>query len=89
MDRLGIHILCVQETHIAGTDSYFTDAGSLIILSGGAPGEREYAGVAFIIPASIRPFVIGYKEHINRLASLRIRILAVYAPITIAEYVIQ
>ena len=30
MDRLWIHILCVQETHIAGADSYFLDASSLI-----------------------------------------------------------
>ena len=74
MDYLGIHIMCIQETHIAGADLYLSDAGSLIILSGGVPGEREHAGVGFIISALARAFVIGYKEHTNRLASLRIRI---------------
>ena len=68
MDRLGIYILCVQETYIVRADSYFSDAGSLIILSGGVPGERNHAGVGFIIPALARAFVIGYKEHCNRLA---------------------
>ena len=95
MDRLGIHILSVEETYIVGADSYFSDVGSLIIVFGGALGEREYAGVGFIIAAPTRAFVIEYKEHTYRLASLRIRIsggqlgiVSVYAPINIAKYAI-
>ena len=63
MREKGIDVLCMQETHIAGADSYISDAGSLIILSGGVLGEREYAGVGFIVSPFIRRFVIGFVEH--------------------------
>ena len=81
---------------IAGADAYISDAGSLIVSLGGILGEREYVGVGFIISVSARPFVLGYREYTNRLASLRIRIsggqlgiVVVYAPISVVDYDIR
>ena len=74
MHDLGIHILCIQETHIAGADSYVTTGGSLVTLSGGILGEREYAGVGFLISPTARPYMKSFSKHSDRLATLRTHI---------------
>jgi len=67
-----------------------TPEGYLVILSGGQPltdGEREYAGVGFIISPDLRKSVMSYMQHSSRLAVLKLKvsggsmaILCAYAP---------
>ena len=82
-----LHVLCIQETHIAGATSFITEAGFLVILSGGPGEEREYAGVGFIVSPAMRHAVIGFREHTGRMASLKLKvqggkigIVSAYAP---------
>ena len=83
----GLDVLCLQETYISGADSYLTEEGFLIILSGGPQGAREYAGVGFLVAPAARQHIITFKEHTNRIASLKIRVsggqlclISAYAP---------
>ena len=67
-----------------------TPEGYLVISSGGTPlkdGEREYAGVGFIVAPEAKASIIGYLQHSSRLAVLKMKvkggslaILSVYAP---------
>ena len=61
MEERGIGILCLQETHRAGADYFFTEKGYLLILSGGPVGQREWAGVGFIIASFFRRSIIGFQ----------------------------
>ena len=53
-----LDVLCLQETHICGAESYITEEGFLIILSGGPSGVREFAGVGFMVFPTARKLVI-------------------------------
>ena len=48
MRRNNVSILCVQETHVTRSP-YYTVDGFLVILSGANSGDRELAGVGFIV----------------------------------------
>ncbi|CAE8606196.1 unnamed protein product, partial [Polarella glacialis] len=48
MRRRRIAVLCIQETHVAGS-IYFSLDGFLVIFSGGTSDQRETAGVGFIV----------------------------------------
>ena len=59
----------------------------LTILSGGPEGEREYAGVGFLVSPHMRQHIIGFNDHTNQWASLHIRVqgckiqvFTIYAP---------
>ena len=69
-----IHILCIQETHQPGAFSYVSDSGFLIINSGGLFDAPDHAGVGFIVSPRSRSFVIGFRKHSNRIASIDLRI---------------
>ena len=69
-----IGILCLQETHSNGVDSFVTEEGFFIILSGGPVGERNYVGVGFLIAPAARRFVIIFNQYSDRIASLKIRV---------------
>ena len=71
--RLGI--MCLQETHVSGSPYYVSD-GFLVVLSGGTDGQREYAGVGFLVSPSVRSAVIGFTQHSNRMVSLKLRVRA-------------
>lgn len=75
MLQRSIDIICMQETHRAKSDYYITDRGFLVILSGGATGSREYAGVGYVISPGIRRSVIGFTQASARMASLKLRVL--------------
>ena len=86
----------MQETHKVGAESYLTDDGFLVVLSGGIVGEREYGGVGFIIAPVMRRHVIGFSEHTDRIASLKIKVsggefgnCSVYAPIARYDFAIR
>ena len=87
MIEKGLSILCLQETHIAGADSYISTEGFLIILSGGPVGVGESAGVGFIVAPTVRRSIITYREHNARMASIKLRVhggqlclVSAYAP---------
>ena len=62
-----IDIICMQETHKPNADYYITEAGFLVILSGGDAGQREFAGVGFLISPLLRRSVIGFRQLSSRL----------------------
>ena len=66
----GISILAIQETHISGAPFWEVE-GFLVICSGGLVGEREYAGVGFIIAPKIRNAVVDFTQFSNRLIALK------------------
>ena len=87
MKRRSISVLCIQETHISNSPYYTTDDNFLVILSGGADGEREFAGVGFIIAPWAVQSVVGFLQYTNRVACLKFRvpggkvgIISAYAP---------
>ena len=51
-----------------------TDSGFLVIMSGGADGDSERAGVGFLVAPWIRKSVVGFCQATLRMASLKIRI---------------
>ena len=87
MRRLGIGILCIQETRISKSPYYFTDDGYLVVLSGSSSDEKEWAGVGFIISPFMVSSVCGFLQQSNRLGCLKLRvpggkigIISAYAP---------
>ena len=82
-----ISIICIQETHQAKSDYYVTEEGFLLILSGTALDEREYAGVGFVVAPYMRQHIIGFNQATSRMASLKLRtsggktaVFTAYAP---------
>ena len=87
MQRRGLAVLCVQETHLAGASTYISDEGFLVILSGSRAATAERSGVGFLVALWARHFVIGFVLHSARLATLKLRtvggkmaIVNAYAP---------
>ena len=74
MEELKIDIICLQEIHKTLSGYYETDDGYLVILSGSATNEREYAGVGFIVAPLLRKSIVGFVQASARMASLKIRI---------------
>ena len=86
MRRRCISVLCIQETHILKSP-YYTVDGFLVILSGSSSGERETAGVGFILSPNAQKSLVGFLQQTNRLACLKLRvkfgqiaIISAYAP---------
>ena len=72
--KMGIGIMCVQETHIKGCP-YFESDGFLIIYSGCEESQkREYAGVGFIIAPHMKSAVKSFMQLSSRIAILKLRI---------------
>ena len=87
MLRRHISILCIQESHILRSPYYTTDNGFLVVLSGSSTGDREFAGVGFIIAPWMVDSIVGFLQFSNRLACLKLRvtggvvgIISAYAP---------
>ena len=82
-----IDIFCIQETRKLKSDSYVTDDGYHVYLSGSGDASREWAGVGFIVSPSSKHFVIGFDPFSNRICSMRVKIsggcsalFCIYAP---------
>ena len=50
----GIDVCGIQETRVSKSDYYDTDDGFMVILSGSAGENREWAGVGFILSPGVR-----------------------------------
>ena len=86
MKQQGIAVLCLQETHIAGS-FHFIFHGYHVIFSGRPDDKREYAGVGYIIAPWARQAILSFIQVDSRLAGLRMKvsggnvcILNAYAP---------
>ena len=82
-----IDIVCMQETRSPKSDSFSASDGFAVYLSGRGDGEREFAGVGFIVAPSFRKFIIGCDPHSSHITSLKLKvsggcgyIFSVYAP---------
>lgn len=87
IQKYSIDILCLQKTHRSKLDYYLTDNGFLIILSGSATGDSEFAGVGYMVSPWMRRHVVSFCQFSPRMASLKIRIqggkmvvVSAYAP---------
>ena len=74
MEKRGIGMLCLQETHCNNSDYYSTAEGYLIILSGGLAEDRERAGVGMIVAPSVRSSLIGFCQISSRMMSAKVRV---------------
>ena len=79
-----------------GTEAYPTEEGFFMILSGGVPGQRDFAGVGFLIAPYARQYIIGFSEHTDRITNICYRvtggqlgIMTAYAPHGGHEYSIR
>lgn len=86
MEANGIHIACVQETRQPKSDSYCTETGFQVLLSGGT-GAKEWAGVGFIVSPEFKKNVVSSCPFSNRIASITFKVsgvkhalICVYAP---------
>ena len=59
MQDHGVHLLCFQETHKCMSEHYITDAGFLLINSGGNE-SIEYVGVVFLVHPCLRNRVYNF-----------------------------
>ena len=82
-----IGVLCLQETHKRGSDYFITSDGFLVIFSGTSTGDREHAGVGFLVAPWMRKYVVSFTQPSSRFASLKIRVkggkinlITAYAP---------
>ena len=87
MNLRAIDIICIQETRRRNSDWYVTDAGYLVILSGSAGMDAEWAGVGFIVAPKMRSHMIGFCQVCNRIASVKLQcdgeklaLICAYAP---------
>ena len=86
MEEYGIHLMCLQEVRKPLSDYSVTEAGFLLICSGGQ-NAPEYAGVGFLVHPKLRKSVQNFCQYSNRIAGIKIRtpggkiaIVCAYAP---------
>ena len=88
----------MQETWIPKSDVFITEAGFLVILSGGSgePDQEQRAGVGFIVAPCIRNSIVSFRQVTARMASLKIRVsggkavlFSAYAPHSGYEYQVR
>ena len=86
MHAQGIGLLCLQETHCPGSAHFIVD-GFLVVLSGRDDGQREWAGVGFVVSPWLRHSVQSFLQFSSRLASISLRVpggsarfVSAYAP---------
>ena len=87
MRAMGIDIMCLQETRHLKSNSYCTDTGYQVLLSGSSDASREWAGVGFIIAPRVKGSVVNSCPFSNRMASLTFKtsgvkhaLICAYAP---------
>ena len=66
MQDHGIHLLCLQEVRKPMSEYYITDAGFLLISSGGTE-TQEHAGVVFLVHPCLRNHIYNFCPYSNRL----------------------
>ena len=59
MHNNSVDILAIQETRKLKSDSYVTEDGYLVYLSGSGTDDKEWAGVGLIISPEMRKYIIG------------------------------
>ena len=67
-------VLCIQETRRAKSDQFTTYKGYAVYVSGNGAGQREWAGVGFVIAPAFVPYVMCFNPIPNRIASLKFKV---------------
>ncbi|XP_071642962.1 craniofacial development protein 2-like [Temnothorax longispinosus] len=87
MQRCGVDILGLSETHLKDSGHFETGNENMIFLAGN--GEKSNNGVGFIVAKNLRDCVLGYEAIDDRIIRIRIgarphtlNIVQVYAPTT-------
>ena len=82
-----IDICCLQETRKPKSDTYSTDGGFLVYLSGRGDEHREWAGVGFVVAPWAKSLATSFRPCCSRIASLKLvvsggcmSLSSVYAP---------
>ena len=82
-----LSIVCLQETRRPNSDTFTTEDGYLVVLSGSACQTSEWAGVGFIVSPEFKNSIIGFCPWFSRIASTVFKIngfkhavVCVYAP---------
>ena len=63
MESNSVDVLCIQETRRAKSDHFTTYNGYGVYLSGNGAGQREWAGVGFVIAPAFVPYVMGFQSN--------------------------
>eukprot|EP00969_Alexandrium_andersonii_P269025 11890516-Alexandrium_andersonii.AAC.1 len=71
MRTRNIHILAIQETNVALSTQYVMGDYTFLLFGGG--GDREYAGMDFIILSRLVKATLGVQDHGPREAWLALR----------------
>ena len=74
MVAMQISVLSMTEVHVAGAESYVSNAVFFVALSGGVIGQREYGGVGILVAPWARKYAIGFSEFSDRIMSMKLRI---------------
>jgi len=77
MRELGVHIMCLQETHGSGSHAFTTPEGYCLVLSGHEGDEQAgavYTGVGFLIAPEVKHSIIGHLQYSDRIAALKIKV---------------
>jgi exonuclease III len=73
MEKYGIHLLCLQEVRKPLSEYIITEAGFLLISSGGQ-NSPEWAGVGFLVHPKLRKSVQNFCQYSNRIAGIKLRV---------------
>ena len=85
MEKNGIDILGTQETHISQNNKE-RRKNYTWYLNGNEEGEREFAGVAWVISNKLNKYISDVRPHNSRVTELRIEgtapitLMNIYAP---------
>ena len=87
MHERRIGIIFLQEVRRNNSDYLEEEGGFLVVLSGTAGEEREWAGVGFILAPWLRSSMVGFTQLSNRLCAIKLKtprgklcIINAYAP---------
>ena len=87
MNSNSLDVTILQETRRLKSDYFQWESGHHIYLSGSSTGEKEWAGVGFIVSGRFHRRVLGFTPTSNRVGSIRVKtlggslaIIGTYAP---------
>ena len=64
----------MQEVRRLKSDCFRAESGFSVYLSGSCSGDREWAGVGFVVAPHVSSCVVGFTPMSNRIASLKLKV---------------
>uniref|UniRef100_A0A8C6MDN2 Endonuclease/exonuclease/phosphatase domain-containing protein n=1 Tax=Nothobranchius furzeri TaxID=105023 RepID=A0A8C6MDN2_NOTFU len=74
VERYRLDIVGLTSTHSIGSGTQVLKSGWTLSFAGVAPGERQKAGVGFLLAPRLSACVLGFTPEDERVASLRLRV---------------